>query len=237
VSQYPSPYSPPPYYPQYAGYYAQRDLLAPARRASWLMFALAAMLCFCGVCMGGISRVNLNDLPPESRMEFDRIESQLKNTGLSLKTMLIITGAMAFVPGIAMAVLAIFVRRGGIVSLVLSLALDCVLILGVAFIMLSSLAAGPQAMAGICVWAFPMAGFILLMVWLIQAMRAGPQITSQQSQYAAYYQQYQQAQQAYLQTYGYAAPPAPQQQQQQPPPAPPQQNPPTQGPTDAPPQG
>ena len=44
MSQYPSPYSPPPQYP-YPGYYRPADLLAPARRASWLMFALAAVMC------------------------------------------------------------------------------------------------------------------------------------------------------------------------------------------------
>ena len=113
MTQYPSPYSPPPNYPQYAGYYPQRDLLAPARCAGWLMLAIAAMLCLCGVCMAGFSRVNLSDLPIESCAQFEQFERQLQPLGLSFKTVLVIYGVMALVPGVLMAVLALFVAVAG----------------------------------------------------------------------------------------------------------------------------
>lgn len=235
MTQYPSPYSPPPYNPQYAGYYPQRDPLAPAKRASWLMLAIAAIMCFCGICSAGFSRVNLADLPVESRMQFDQIEKQFQTTGISLHGLFIMYAVIAFVPGVAMAVLALFVRRGGMVSLVLALVLTGMLAAGIGVSIVTSFFAGPQAIAGACVLALPLAALVLLIVWLIQALRARPQASAMQSQYAAYYQQYMQAQQAYQQAYGYAAPPAQEPQQQQQPPT--QNQPPTQGPPDAPPQG
>lgn len=121
------------------------------------------------------------------------------------------------------------------VSLILALVLTGMLATGVGVSVVMSLFAGPQAIVGSCILALPLAALILLMVWLIQALRARPQASAMQSQYAAYYQQYLQAQQAYHQAYGYAAPPAQQPQQQQQPPT--ENQPPTQGPSDAPPQG
>ncbi len=232
MSQYPSPYTPPPYYPQYAGYYPQRDLLAPARRASWLMLVIAALLCVCGVCIAGFSRVNLADLPAESQPQFQQFDAQLQQLGLSMKAALIIYGLMAFLPGLAMAVLAFFVRRGGLVSLILALVVTVPILLLVALAAGSALiAGGAQGISGVCMVMPLLVGLIVLLTWLIQALRVGPQISTSQAQYQAYYQQYQQAQQAYLQAYGYGMP-------QQPPPSqqPPQAPPTTQGPNDAPPQ-
>jgi hypothetical protein len=235
VTQYPSPYNPPPNYPQYAGYYPQQDLLAPARRASWLMIAIAVLMCFCGICMAGFSRINFADLPVESRMQFENLERQFQALGMSMKTMFMIYGIVTLVPGIAMLVLALFVRRGGMVSLILSLVLASLLALMLGLSVISSFfTGGGQALLGACFCVVPISALVLLIVWLIQALRARPQMSAMQSQYAAYYQQYQQAQQAYQQAYGYAAVPG---QQQPQPPAQSQNQPPTQGPSDAPPQG
>lgn len=78
MSQYPSPYSPPPYPPQ-AGYYPapQANPLAPARRASLLMFILGPLMTLMGGCLTlasfGVANV---EFPPEQRQLMQQLEMQ-----------------------------------------------------------------------------------------------------------------------------------------------------------------
>jgi hypothetical protein len=190
------------------------------------MLALAVLMCLCGVCMGGSSSVKLSDMPLEQRVELEKSQEQLTKLGVSLQTMLIIMGIGLFIPGVLMGVLAIFVRRGGMVAAILALVLTGGLIVLGAISILGALSNGPPGIAGACLFVIPLIGMILLVKWLIQVLQCAPQLSAMRAQHAAYYQQYYYAQQAYQQAYGYG-----QQTMQQPP----QQPPASQGPNDVPP--
>jgi hypothetical protein len=232
VSQYPSPYSPPPQY-SYGVNYA--DLHSgPAKRASVLMWVLSGLTVLGGICCFGFGLMIPKFLESAPEVLRPLQESGKVPPGM-FQIIFMIVGGVAIVFAIIFAVLAKFVRSGNMVAMVISLVLTCLLILYFTFNTISAMvtmAGQPsQLMGGLCVTLIPLILFILLLVWLIQAMKAGPQMSAAQSQYAAYYQQYQQQQQAYQQQYGF--PPQQQQPTQQPPP--PNAPPPAQGPDDVPP--
>jgi hypothetical protein len=248
VSQYPSPYppGPQPQYPLGYGYPTPAgDPRRPARRAAVLMWIISGLMIASGACcgvMGSVVSSQAAQLPPETRQQMEQLETQLRQLGrISFPALIIGAGVGLIVFAIGQAILAYFVRRGGMGAVLTALIVTgaiCLFLLVFTILGAISSAANPQVAAGICVYIVPLALFILQFVWLIQAMRRAPEIGNQQAQYRAAYAQYEQNQQLYMQPppggygYGYPAPPPPQQapvplppqEPAPPPPQPPNQN-------------
>lgn len=205
MSQY-SPYS-PPQFPDYAVDPASfRNPLAPARRASILMFIFGGLALLCGLGMTLLGAV----LTPQMMSQFPNagelhaMESQL---GMPMRLLLIVWGLFVLVPAILYIVLGFFVRRGGLVSCVLGLVLagGTSLVALLQIIGLVSQRGDPVALAfGACMVLFSLVLCVLLLMWLIQAVRAAPAAAAMRNQFnAQYWQSYQQQQQYAQGGYGY----------------------------------
>jgi hypothetical protein len=220
VSQYPSPYSPPPQQ-QFPNYYspAGPDPRGPARRASILMFVLGALGLLCGVGMGLMAAVvtpqQFAATPQAAKIQ--QIEVQL---GMPIQQLLGIVAAAVGIPALLFVILGFFVFRGGKVAMILSIVLTGITLLLLALNLLSGLAGGgADAMAGACMIGVPTVLCVLLLVWLSQALRAAPTLAAMGQQYQAQYAQHQQQYQAYQQQqpgYGYGPQQQPPYGQQQP---------------------
>ncbi|HEY1628484.1 MAG TPA: hypothetical protein VGF52_01425 [Tepidisphaeraceae bacterium] len=219
MSQYPSPYNTP--YPGNFGFDPAAGLLAPARRAAILMFVLGGLSLACGVCVGSVIKFAPLDQMIQER-HFQIPDSA--NLGMPPEQIIrIFLGTMAvlaLVKAIVTIILAIFVRRGGIGSIVTSIVLCVLALLGILFELAGS---GVQAARGTPGQIPVMATFLaalalygLLMVWLVQAAKAAPSVRAMRTQSQLW--QMQQQQQMYNQA-GYAPPPPPPPPPQTPPPA------------------
>jgi hypothetical protein len=223
MTQYSSPYQPPS--PQPTGYYGydpRSELLAPAKRASILMYILAGLSLCCGACIAGVSPF----IPWEqmNAPELQEARNMLSQAGVSMKVLFIAVGIIFMVPGLIYVILAFFVRKGGLASVITSIVLSVLAILWFLINLVSSLVHAasqpPSQVAGaLCVSVVPLAMLILLVVWLIQAARNASQIRLLEAHQQAQYWQYQQQQQMYPQAGGYAPlpPQQPPQAQQLPP--------------------
>lgn len=218
--QYPPPYSPTP--PGYGGYAPQSpdQLLAPARRAGVLMIVLGVLFVLAGLCLAFVSRMldhpEFTNQPGylEMKQQMDQLEAQ---AGTSVQTVMLIMGAIPLALGALLGGLGFAVRGGGLVPVVLSIALTGLLLLLVGLVVLGGLLQGavgnPAQLVGVlCFYGIPFLMLALLMVWLVQAARASSQIVAARQQYQAQVWQYQQQQQNYLQNpgqqqQGYGAPP------------------------------
>ena len=113
--------------------------------------------------------------------------------------------------GALFAGMGFFVRGGGLVAVILAIALTSALELffGVTILMgvIQAAAGNPTATAGICVYLLPFALLVLLLVWLVQAVRNASRVAIARQQHQAQLWQYQQYQQAYLQQMQQNAPP------------------------------
>jgi hypothetical protein len=224
LSQYPpppySPYNPPPQQQQQPNlgfdYYqpgvaAAQDPLAPARRASVLMFIIGGLVLLCGGCLALSGQlVSVAQFPPEQAQVIQQFESQYKT---SFQSAMIAFGVILLVLGLAYVLLGVFVRRGGMGSAVTSIVLTSLVSIFLLLEILSAFIgpmAGPQAMAGACVFALALGAFVLLLGWLAQAVKASRYVAAARQHYQAQYLQYYQQQQAYSQgAYGYPAQQAP----------------------------
>jgi hypothetical protein len=205
MSQYPSPYYPPSVHPQYT---APVDLLAPARRASIMMFILGPLLLSCGGCFI-VLPLMFSMVPPEQlQPTLDKLREKFQmDPGLVMR----VVGAIVALPGIALLILAFFVRRGGRVSIALSMVIvGLILLKSLIEIPLTLLHPDPDAIGGLCGDVFSLGIFGLLFAWLLQALRQSSNIQLAQQQYAAQYWQYQQNMQAYSAYTGQQLPPVPQ---------------------------
>ena len=219
MSQYPSPYmppSPPPYGYGY-GYYGDpyAEVLAPAQRAGLLMFILGGLLVACGVC--GAAMGLLVDWP-QMIAEQPAAWSQpgLPSPDL-LRPIFAVLGIVSAFVGLLLIGLGVFVRRGALVAVILSIVLTGIsLLLVVLALVAGAFTQGPrEALLGMCVWIVPVVMLGLLLTWLVQSTRSSSQLKALQAQYQQQYWQYQQQYQAFNQP-GQIPPPPP------PPPAPPQ---------------
>jgi hypothetical protein len=233
--QFPPPYPQPPYFQppgydfsQYVPQYGQGgypDLLAPARRASVLQGVLGGLTLACGVCVGAVFwTADLNEAIARTGISVERMTGGGSVEDLRRAYTVLGVGCVAL--GVALLVLALFVRRANAAATITSVVL-CVLILmflGVNIIGAVLLAAGNAAVAvfTIAMLALPIGLFGLNVTWLIAAARNASQVAAAQRQYQAQFYFYQQQQQAYGQT-PYTQHPHqqpqqqwPQQQQQQP---------------------
>jgi len=238
MSQYPPP---PPYppsqqqqQPQQPGYGydfsyyqpQQQDPLAPARRASVLMFILGGLIVLPSFCCGAMGLAL-----PGMMAQQPGLFSEMSAAGMTpeaLQVTLVVVAGVALFIGVAMIVLGRFVRGGGIGPVVTSIVLVALIAI---YLLLNGLGAvvlpnmtPPQKVLGCAMSVFGLAILGVLLLWLIQAAKAASRVATMKSQYQQQYWQYQQQQQMYQS--GYVAPPPVPQQQQQPPPVPPTPTPP-----------
>jgi hypothetical protein len=221
MSQYPSPYTPPP--TNYGGYnfdYYQpgQDPRAPARRASVMMFVIGALLALSGLCCGAMATVvPMDEIIAQNPM----LSSTPGVTAEMMKVGMIVVGVLGLLFGVVMLILGYFVRGGGIVPIVISI----VLVALAALFNLANLAStafqmrgAPAELAGgVCINVIPFALLLTLLAMLVQAAKAASRVAQMNNQYQQQMWQYQQQQQMYQQAY---AAQQQQQQQQQPPPMP-----------------
>jgi hypothetical protein len=212
VSQYPSPYQPPPpqQQPPYYGAPPQTpaQLLAPARRAGILMIVLGVLGVMAGLCMAGVSAF-VGSGQAATDPQFREFQAQVQEieskSGLSAQTVFLVMGAVPLAVGALMGGMGFFVRGGGLVPVVLSMTLTGLLVLVFAFLVIAGLIQGgasgnAQLLVGtVCVYGLPLAMMILLIVWLIQALRASTRLDLAKQQFQAQVWQYQQQQQMYRQ--------------------------------------
>jgi hypothetical protein len=212
MSQYPSPYSPPPYTQQPVYYPVPPDPLAPAKRASVIMFVLGPLTALMGGCVAVLATaIDSVPMQPEQRQVIQQVEVK---TGVPAHTLFMILGLIVFVPGILMFVLGIFVRRGRLGPIVASIVLTAIILAWFALNLIpAALHPTPEMALGICMGVFGFVAFGGQLALLTAAAKAAPHVRAAQQQLQAQYWQYQQNMQAY-QNGGYAAPMTP-------PPAPP----------------
>ncbi|HWP39778.1 MAG TPA: hypothetical protein VNL70_02545 [Tepidisphaeraceae bacterium] len=212
MTQYPQypppsgqPYSPPYQpYPQavYAyGFDPAEPLLAPARRASILMYVISALGMLCGLCVGAVGL-----LAPLERLVADSgLQSTATELGLPAERLLkIVYLAVALLTlgwSVGLAVLGPFVRRGSLGAVVTAIVLVTLALLVLAVNLLTAVlqarGPGPAALAAaVLLLIVPTALLGLLLAWLIQTARAAPAIRAarwqQQMQSSSQYWQYQQ---------------------------------------------
>jgi hypothetical protein len=200
MSQYPSPYSPPPYM-QNPGYYAPYpiDPLRPAKRAGLLMIILGSVTVLLSMCMAGVGQMlKSTAVPPELAAQIQQLESK----GITVGEYFAVIGGIFLIFAITEIVLGVLVRMGKTVAIVLSMIGTSVVVVLLALVILFAIVngmgqAGPQMIVGSIVWFVPLALLGLQLAWLIGAIRASSRVAMAQQQYQAQYWQYQQNMQAY----------------------------------------
>lgn len=215
MSQYPSPYSTP--YPYAAGYSYDPtgQILAPARRAGILMLVFGGLGLVCGLCLGLVAAmVPMDELIAKSGLQLPSTAGLGMSAEQLLRGLYIVVAVLSVIASLMFLVLGVFVMRGSGGAIITSLVLCILVILALGLNLLGSgfqlmMSPGPAELLGAAFILIPMSLQVLLLVWLIQAMRAATQLKALQMQYQAQYWQYQQQQQMYGQQGGYAAPPPP----------------------------
>jgi hypothetical protein len=195
MSQYPYP----PYQPPAPGYYnPSLELYAPARRASVLMFVIAGFLLLCGLCVSAVVRwAPLDELAASSGVNTQQISELGITPAQFVRIVYMIMAFGSILLAIVFGTLAIFVRKGGIGSALTSAILTGLLVIVTLFQVVATLIqfAGRQdathAVAAV-ISVGMLAVQILLLVWLIGAIRSASGIRAAQAQYAQQYWQMQQ---------------------------------------------
>lgn len=213
MSQYPSPYNPPPP-PNYGGgydfnyYQPAEDPLAPAKRASLMMFIMGGLIVLPSFCCAAMGLA----LPAMMAQQPGAL-GDLTAAGMTpelVQRMFTIGGAVGLFIGIVMFVLGRFVRRGSMGAAVTSIVMVALIAL---YLLLNAIGLlvmqlpPPQMVLGLAMSVVGLALLGLLIVWLVQAVIAAPRVATMKSQYQQHYWHYQQQQQMHQS--GYAAPPPP----------------------------
>ena len=212
VSQYPPPYQQPPYPGQGSfDYYRQGvNPLGPARRASVLMFVLCGLGLLCGAFITFAGVIMTPEMIAQSPNSADFQEFERQFSGISIRAVMIAMGVFCRLPSILYGIMGFFVRSGKMAPVVLSMVLTGIMVLLGLFGLLSVLVSGarnPAALpGGICMVGIPLVLSIVLLVTLIQALRAAPTVAAAQQQFQAQYWQSMQQQQAAQLGYGYGMP-------------------------------
>jgi hypothetical protein len=167
--------------PNFNQYQPAADHLAPARRASILMYILAGMILLSSFCCVGVGAVL-----PKLLQEQPELAQSLKNipkaTPEILQITFIVLGGLAVIVAIVVGILGRFVSKGGMGSIIASIILSCLL----ALFLLVNIVQGvvmpnqpPAQRAGaMCMLVIPLALVGLLVAWLIQAARAAPHVSA-----------------------------------------------------------
>lgn len=210
------PYTPPPVpyqpYPMMAA-----DPGRPFRRASLLMFILAGLMLLMAGCTALVSRVPLEQFPPEQQAE---LRKMLEPTGIDMGTYLLTVAAIIGVPALLMIGMGIGVRYGKRGWVLASLILTGLMLSMLGLSMLGTFVSGNMtaALGNAIVLAVPVGLLTMLFVWLLGCYRTASQPVAP----AGYFQQAQPyphypAPQQGGYGYGYPPPQAPAPPTQQPP--------------------
>jgi hypothetical protein len=186
------------------------DPRGPAKRASVLMIVLGSLTLLLGSCVGlVVAKLPsiMSQMPPEQTKAFNDMESQYHFT---IHAIFLTMSAALVIVGVIYIVMGIFVRNGGLGSVITSIVFTSVTILFIIVNLLGSLLGGVNGLGGACMCVLALAMFSLLLIFLIQAASSSGRIRMMQNQYQAQYMQYQQMMQQYGQAgYGYSYPPPP----------------------------
>ena len=201
MSQYPSPYQPPPHPNQYA----YEDALGPARRAGKLMFVLAGLAVLAGFSCAGFGALMPEMLRQRPEL-FEQFQQIPNATPQLVRTLFFVLAGMIFVGGVVFGILAQFVRRGSRPAIILSLVVSGLVVLYLVLSALNAMAHGGGGMAGaqlacsLVMVVVPLALLGLLFIWLVQSLRTSGAAAAMQQQYAQQYWQYAYQQQMYNRT-------------------------------------
>ena len=220
MSNYPfSPTPPGPFGPNPSAYGPDSsEALAPARRASVMLWILGGLGILCGVCITGtVWAVPTDELLKRFQQSLTAEQrNQLGNMDLVLVARVLITVVCAL--GIVLAGVmlgtAAFVRRGSRIAIGIAmgpcalLLLWCLLLLVVNVVAMAAGTAPVTGIVDVFIWAMIALASGITGLWLIQAFGAARRV-SQQQLFAAQYWHHQQRQQQNT-GYGYGAPPPPQ---------------------------
>lgn len=215
MSQYPnSPYSTPQPF-QYG--YAQdpfEQYLAPGRRAGTLMFILGALGLACSLCLGLVMALApIDKFVAQSGMQLPSSQEIGMSVESFLRVMYGIIAVVSLLFALILIILAFFVRRGSFAATVAAIVVDGLVLLILlinSITAIAQLASAPaNALMGIAMIIFLAGGFGLLLVWLIQAIKATAALRDARLQYQQQYAHYQHYQQMYGYGYGYPQQQAP----------------------------
>ena len=225
MSQYPPPPQQPPYpSPQmHYDYYRPAGGVAgsPAKRASVLMFVMGGLMILMGGCFSAMGAMLPSmQIPPDSQQALQQLEAQFHP--YSVATVVLVTGVALMVVALVFLVLGFLVRGGGRVPVMTATVLTGLMVLYLSLNIVMALV-GPVANGSVsaCFTLIPLGLFVLQLIWLVQALKAGPSTAANAAtamqQYQAQLWHYQQQQQAYQQAVlggpplppgaGYAPPP------------------------------
>ncbi len=169
MSQYPVGYD-----PQYAfwSYYspAPEALLAPAKWAGWVMIVLGTLLLLLGTCNGVTSYVVSDETLLKQIQEMPKQETPFTITPDLMRTLNLVMAIVIAVYALVLIVLGVFVRRGTLLPIILSMLVIALPLLLVTGMVLFSAVAGAAALIGMALIAcFPAILMIAALVLLIRA--------------------------------------------------------------------
>jgi hypothetical protein len=177
VTYPPSPYQPyqPPQIPQVA--YTPPERLAPARRAAILMYVVSGLALLCGGCMIAVVwAVPMEQIVAAADMPLPDTSQLGVTTEQLLRIVYTVLGIAGFAGGLAYVILAIFVHRGSVAAIIISMIITALVLLWLALnvlVSLPQLLAQPlQALLALLVLGVPASLLVVLLMWLIQALRA-----------------------------------------------------------------
>lgn len=197
MSQYPNPQQPP--YPQpptgypplaYATGQAPVDPMAPARRASTLMFVLGGIATLMGLCMGAFAFLPMEQLAAQGGRQLPPLPA-----GMTWSVVAGVFAVISLFAGVSQLLIAGFVRRATRTPILLGIIVASLILIYFVINTASGLIHN-QPGAGIL-------GLVVLSIYalqiylLIQALRAVPYLKQMHAAYQAQYWQYVQQQQAY----------------------------------------
>jgi uncharacterized membrane protein HdeD (DUF308 family) len=179
------PYTPPPYPVQYQ---MPTDPRAPFKRASLLMFVMAAMTLLLSGCFGLMSRITLEQFPPESRQQMEKIYPDITNE--AVQTGMLTLMALTFAPGVLLVITGVGVRtakQGWVVTSLIIVGLMTAIMGLWLLLTLVQVVRNPATICGVFLVAVPTTLFVLLFVWLIGCYKAVDRLKAtgnwQQQQY------------------------------------------------------
>jgi len=181
-------------------YPAPQDPLAPARRASILMYILGGLVLLGGGCCIGVGILlpSLIEQQPELGAAISNVPGATEQL---VQVAFVVFGILTLFLGVAQIILARFVSRGGkgavITSIIVSILMGLFLLFGVVQNAFNSAQKPAERGMGVCMMCVPLAMLALLIVWLFQAFAAAGRVANIQQQYAQQYWQYYQRQQQY----------------------------------------
>lgn len=168
-------------------------LLIPARRAGLLMVVLGALAAAGSGCLSVVVAAAWEQVLAASP---DLVRAELANKQDLMQIVYVAMGVIGLLFGVGYIVLGIFVRRGGLEAAITALVLTIVAtllllvnVIGSASMLFDTAANQATALMGVCMTGVPLALLVLLLVWLIEAVRNAPKIKAARQYQAAYWQQ------------------------------------------------